>query len=453
MIHSRPSWATTHSVVASGLFLALGCSKGAEGGAGAPASSAPAAPAVVAASAPSNGPAAGADAAAPADLQGVLFLSIDSVRADMPWAGYPRDIAPRLTALEKTCVSYTNAYSVSSYTAQSVAGFLASKLPSELPRDGYFFQKYASATLFFPELLQQAGVFTQSAQAHGYFKRAGFEQGFDRWEIVPGLIWNAQTDENVTGPKHAEIAIKMLSDAEIVAKKRKFFAWFHLMDPHDLYQTHEKDGIDPAGKKPRDRYDNEIAFTDVQVGKILDHVAKSPFAGKIAIVITSDHGEAFGEHGRTRHAFELWQSLVRVPLFVCVPGATARRIDVPRSGIDIGPTVMDLLGLPPEPTFRGTSLVGEIFGKVPEERDVLLDLARTSTNGQRRALVHGKTKILQFDGSVTKTFDLEADPAEEKELSGEIRDAMKVRLKAASDGLKELPTTVCGKGCLEGTKN
>ncbi len=438
--------------------LLVGCSKTSTDPAPPPP---PAAPvnAEASSAAASGGPAAAvADAAAPAaaaaptDLQGVLLLTIDSMRADMPWAGYPRDIAPRLTALEKTCVSYTNAYSVSSYTAQSVASLLASKVPSELPRDGYFFQKYAASTLFFPELLQKAGVFTQAAQAHGYFKRAGFEQGFDNWEIVPGLVWNAQTDENVTGPKHAEIAIKMLSDEEITAKKRKFFAWFHLMDPHDLYQTHEKDGIPLLGKKPRDRYDNEIQFTDVQVGKILDHIAASPYAGKIAIIVTSDHGEAFGEHGRTRHAFELWQSLVHVPLMLCIPGAPPKRVEEARSGLDVGPTVLELLDVPAEPTFRGVSMVGEAFGKPPEQRDVMLDLARTSTNGQRRALIHGKTKILQFDGSVTKTFDLEADPGEEKELTGEIREDMKARLKAASAALKELPTTVCGKGCLEGTK-
>lgn len=402
-----------------------------------------------------QGSAAGAPpvAGVPSDLQGVLFLSIDSLRADMPWAGYPRDIAPRLTALEKTCVSYTKAYSVSSYTAQSVAAFLSSRLPSELSRDGYFFQKYADGTVFFPELLQKAGVFTQAAQAHGYFKRAGFEQGFDKWEIVPGLVWNAQTDENVTGPKHVEIANRMLSDAEILEKKRKFFAWFHLMDPHDLYQTHEKDGIEPLGKKPRDRYDNEVQFTDVQIGKILDHVKKQPYADKIAIIVSSDHGEAFGEHGRTRHAFELWQSLVRVPLMLCLPGAAPKHIDVARSGLDIGPTVLELLGVPQNEALHGKSLVAEAYGtQKPEERDIVLDLARTSTNGQRRALIHGKHKIIQFDGSVTKTFDVDEDPDEAKELTGEVREDMRARLKAANDGIKDLPTTVCGKGCLEGTK-
>ena len=426
-------------------------------------SSGPAATGTVASTSAAADPAPSASAAPPdsapakgqrPEIQGVLFLSIDSLRADMPWAGYPRDIAPRLTALEKTCVSYTNAYSVSSYTAQSVAAFLASRLPSELSRDGYFFQKYAAGVTFFPELLQKAGVFTAAAQAHGYFKRAGFEQGFDQWELVPNLIWDATTDKNITGPKHAEIAMRMLVDPEILEKKRKFFEWFHLMDPHDLYQTHEKDGIEPLGKKPRDRYDNEVQFTDVQIGKILDHVKAQPYADKIAILISSDHGEAFGEHGRTRHAFELWQSLVRVPLMLCLPGAAPQRIDVPRSGIDIGPTVLELLGVPASDALSGKSLVAEAYGTAkPEERDVVLDLARTSTNGQRRALIHGKHKIIQFDGSITKTFDLEADPEEAHELTGEVRDDMRARLKETNAAIKDVPTTVCGKGCLEGTKN
>src|SRR5687767_12903429 len=58
-----------------------------------------------------------AQPAGPPKDMNVIVLSIDSMRADMPWAGYSRDIAPRLTALEKTAVSYTKAYAVSSYTS------------------------------------------------------------------------------------------------------------------------------------------------------------------------------------------------------------------------------------------------------------------------------------------------------------------------------------------------
>jgi hypothetical protein len=111
----------------------------------------------------------------------VLVLSIDSLRADMPWNGYARPIAPRLTELEKRAVSYTHAYAISSYTSMSLGGFLGGKLPSGMKRSGFFFGKYAPENVLFPEVLQANGVRTISAHAHGYFKDAGFEQGFDNY--------------------------------------------------------------------------------------------------------------------------------------------------------------------------------------------------------------------------------------------------------------------------------
>jgi choline-sulfatase len=73
----------------------------------------------------------------------VLLLSVDSLRADMPWAGYPRPIAPFLTELESQGGGRTRkAYALSSYTSQSVGGFLGGQVPSELRRDGFFFGTY-----------------------------------------------------------------------------------------------------------------------------------------------------------------------------------------------------------------------------------------------------------------------------------------------------------------------
>jgi choline-sulfatase len=89
-------------------------------------------------------------------------------------------------------------------------------------------------------------------------------------------------------------------------------------------------------------------------------VSRQPWAEHTAIIINSDHGEAFGEHGRTRHGFELWEPLVHVPLFFHLPGVTPRRMDAPRSMIDLPPTILELLGLPPHPGFQGKSLLPEL---------------------------------------------------------------------------------------------
>jgi arylsulfatase A-like enzyme len=386
----------------------------------------------------------------PSDLS-VLVISIDSLRADMPWAGYPRAIAPRLTELEKKSVSYTRAYSISSYTSASLSGFLAGRYPSELRRSGFFFGTYPNENLMFPEILQQKGIHTIGAHAHGYFNSAGFQQGFDVWEIVPGIVFKNETDPNVTGPQHEAIAERLLSDPKLAAPGARFFAWFHFLDPHDQYVSHEKDGIPAYGKGLRDRYDAEVTFTDVQIGKLLDFVDKQPWARRVAIIVTADHGEAFGEHKMFAHGFELWENLIRVPLFIHVPGASPKHIDEPRSTIDLAPTILELLGVAPEPTFEGKSLVGEIYGTAtPEPRDVIVDLPMTSDNDKRRALVHGKEKIIAFGKEeAVRYYDLEKDPDEGSPLTrGDAVDALTKRYREASKSIKEVAPYACKEGCL-----
>ncbi|KYG04082.1 choline-sulfatase, partial [Sorangium cellulosum] len=370
----------------------------------------------------------------------VLVISIDSMRADMPWNGYERDIAPRLTAFEKKAVSYTRHYAISSYTSMSVGGFLAGRYPSEVERSGYFFGNYPDSVLMFPELLQKAGVRTMTAHAHFYFdQKAGFRQGFDVYEIVPGLSADNTTDRNVTSPGHLELAIKMLSDKANTSGT--FFAYFHFLDPHDVYMTHE--GIEPFGKRARDKYDGEVKFTDMHVGKLLDFVAQQPWGKDTAIIITADHGEAFGEHKMYRHGFEVWDVLTHVPLMIQAPGGiTPRRIDVPRSSIDLAPTILDMTGAPPEPSFPGKSLVPELYGASAEARDVIVDLPRTSDNDRRRALISGRHKLIAYgDDDAFELYDVVADPGETKDIKreqGAVFEAMKAIYRERSAAIKDV---------------
>ena len=374
----------------------------------------------------------------------MLLISIDALRADMPWAGYPRPIAPRLTDLEKQSVSYTKAYAISSYTSMSVGGLLGGRYPSEMKRDGYFFSTFPKENVMFPEKLQQAGIRTMAAHGHGYFRKgkSGFERGFDVYELVPGLKWNNTTDENITGDRVEQIAERLLSDEANTGGR--FFAWFHFMDPHDQYMRHP--GID-WGKKARDLYDGEVTFSDQQVARLLDFVAKKPWAPRTAIIVTGDHGEVFGEHGMWRHGFEIFEPLVRVPWMFVLPGALPRRIDVARSQIDMAPTILDLLGVSTE-GLRGESLVAELYGrKAPEARDVIVDLPRTSDNDRRRAIIHDKYKIIAFgDDSYYQVFDLQADPDEAHSIAKTDPakyEEMVALYKKTRAGIKDVPPYGC----------
>ncbi len=406
----------------------------------APNASAPAGAASVAAAPAAS---AGAPGGAPAARRplNVLVVSIDSMRADMPWAGYSRGIAPRLTEFAKKATVYTNAYSISSFTSKSLGGFLGGRYPSELERTAPFFTRYLPQNKMFPEALQEQGVHTLSAHAHAYLAKntGGFDQGFDDYRLVPGITFDYNKDPFVTSQKMTPLAVEMLSDAKLTSGR--FFAWFHYMDPHDTYHSHD-DGPH-WGKKPRDLYDEEVYYTDQWVGKLFDFVEKQPWGAETAIVVTADHGEAFGEHGLYRHAFELYEPLIRVPLMVYVPGRPARVVEATRSHIDLIPTMFDLLGAKPNPELRGKSFVGELYGGEAEPRDVMSDLPEDSYNERRRALIHGGWKLIAFANDVRyELYNLAEDPAEKTNLfkkDAEKAREMVERYKEANKTIVEAP--------------
>ncbi len=105
------------------------------------------------------------------------------------------------------------------------------------------------------------------------------------------------------------------------------------------------EGIGPYGKTTRDYYDAEVTFTDIYVGRLMDFVAAQPWGARTAFIVTGDHGEAFGEHHQYVHGFELWENLVRVPLFMVLPGVRPRHVDRRTSALDLAPTILDLLGV------------------------------------------------------------------------------------------------------------
>jgi len=132
------------------------------------------------------------------------------------------------------------------------------------------------------------------------------------------------------------------------------------------------------------------------------------------------------------------------------PGAAPRHIDVPRSAIDLAPTILDFLGVPADASFEGKSLVSEIYGGPTEERDVVVDLPMTSDNGRRRALIHGSEKLICFDNdSYCKLFDLDKDPMESTpSTKGPEHGEMKRRYGALATSIKEVVPYACGADCL-----
>ena len=202
----------------------------------------------------------------------------------------------------------------------------------------------------------------------------------------------------MTGGKLTDAALRVLPNPEHTSKR--FFAWIHYLDPHSEYAKHP--GAPDFGTGARAAYDGEVWYTDQQIGKILDLVAKEPWGARTAIVVTSDHGEAFGEHHMIRHGFEVWEELVRVPLLVHVPGVTPHHVAPPRSAVDLAPTLLDLFEVSvagdggPFDFLSGHSLAADIVsppGYEPPERDVFVDMPAGPHNDERRAFLRSGKKL------------------------------------------------------------
>jgi len=387
----------------------------------------------------------------------VVLFTIDTLRFDLGFTGYPRPVTPNLDRLAAKGTVFERAYSTASYTAKAMGALMMGKYTSEAARNWDHYTSYTTANTFFAKRARDAGTFNLAGHCHYYFQwPTGYQQGFDVYDasaIPPGM---GDNDSSTTSDRLSDLAIRMLSRSEIKRLgERRFFAWFHYFDPHSQYVHHE--GAPdfahmPGGPPARALYDEEVWYTDKHVGRVLDFIASQPWGPDTAVVVTADHGEAFSDaHGVKTHGHEIWESLVRVPLVVYVPDGGASHVDVKRSHVDVAPTILELLGAPSvvPGQLRGRSLLADVYakpGEPHEERDVYLDMPEGPYNDMRRALITGPSpgmKLLHLGGTRYQLFDLATDPGETTDLSGDPArfEPLRQRMEAFRARLHEIAVT------------
>lgn len=393
----------------------------------------------------------------------VILISVDTLRADLGYMGYPRPVSPNIDALASRSVVFERTYSMASFTPKCLGPLMIGRYSSETYRDYEHYTKFGSENVFLAERIHNAGGRTAAAMCHRYFGwKKGLDQGFDIWDTSSIPPNSPDNDPTPTSEKLTDTAISLLSSknaADIPTKNGKpavttgkanghFFTWIHYLDPHLPYVAHDGTpsfantggpGIPPQ----RAPYDGEVWFTDKHVGRLLAHIAAQPWANETAIVFTADHGEAFGEHNHWGHGRELWEVLVRVPLMIYVPGVAPKRIQARRSHVDVVPTVLDLMGIPADDPLlsHGKDLMKDVLATGPAlDHDIYIDMPDGPYNDMRRSVITGPgagLKLIEMQGGGSLLYDLVADPKETKNIANDA-----ARMKEAKEAMAKMRATV-----------
>ena len=386
---------------------------------------------------------AGCQVAPPSPAQprydNLVIILIDTLRADhLKSYGYSRDTAPTLSRLASEGLQL-NGYAASSWTRPSVATLLTGHAPQRHQAIART-DALVESVPYLPMVLRDSGFSTSAVVGNmNVARKWGFARGFDEFRQL------GKGRKKVDGRRINREVEKILPDGS-----SRFFLYLHYVDPHDPYLPPRAWGDsaplpeEAAATQPRrlikrgvaltedlrkrmvDLYDGEIADVDRAIMRFLISLQQKGLLDRTLVVVTSDHGEEFGEHGALLHGHTLYEEQIRVPLILWSEDsdlgqpstdlAQPSTLAAPFFQVDLMSTLLDALGLPPAPA-EGRSLWSEISTgrhfSTKTEGFHHLDLdgrAALAIRSGRYKLVHS-TRMPH-----NRLFDLSPDPTEQSFL-------------------------------------
>jgi hypothetical protein len=355
----------------------------------------------------------------------VVLISLDTLRARSVGAyGSPRPTTPSLDRMigdagtvfdfAYTTAPHTLPAHLSTFTGLFVRGLGGvnpiSPLSSDVP------------TL--PERLRAAGYETAAVTEDGFVvPRVGFRRGF------------ASYRENTSPTLHEPLgqSAKTFRDAAdwLAARRdRPTFLFVHTYEVHFPYtpappydaafataaDVHDEHALEQL------RYEQEARHLDDELRAFLEAIDGLGLGTRTLVVVMADHGEEFGEHGSTRHGFQLYDESLRVPLMMRLPGVVpaGRRVATPVSLVDVAPTILDLVGAAPLVGVDGLSLVPLFVGGglPPHRRAVFSEAASGLRAGLDLVSVQmpGIHCIYRTSQGTSQCFDTVRDPEQRAPL-------------------------------------
>jgi arylsulfatase A-like enzyme len=395
------------------------------------------------------------------DRLNIVLFSIDTLRPDhLGSYGYERNTSPTLDRLARAGALFRQAIASSSWTLPSHASMLTGLDPVRHGAVRFSVDSRIAATAeTVTEILWKAGYATGGFTDGGFVSAIfGFDRGFDIY--VSGSTTKSSLknflDENT---RRARQWIHSLDG-------QPFFLFLHTYavhvpyappPPYDGMFDRNYDGpcreqltettlpkcLGTEAAQPRvlehikALYDGEIRSMDAVFGDFLDQLDGEGVGESTCIIVTSDHGEEFMEHGRFFHdRADLYDELIRVPLIVYCPRrfAGGRSVDQQVGLTDIAPTILALAGIPAPPTMQGTNLMPVMLGDAaPRETSVVseVDASIEKREGVTVAVRTGRYKLIDSsEWNAPQLYDLHDDPGETRDLNASSGDVVRELRKA-----------------------
>lgn len=391
-----------------------------------------------------------------AERPNILLVVVDTLRADAlsPYGADP-SVSPEFAALAEDSMIFEQAFAPSPWTRPSFASLLTSTLPTTHQTIGKADQ--------LPDELE---TLAERLRDHGYTTGAvvnninitssfNFHQGFDTFKFLrPSYLFRASQasfrltvyqglrrfwEGYVADSKRVE---RYYWDAERISQegmdwitrhgRDRWFLMLQYMDPHDPYFPHPYDGTGYArvehpepelweAESMKGLYLGEVEYWDQHFGRLLDFMEERGLLDNTLIVVTSDHGEEFGEHGGFWHGTKLYDESIRVPLLVRPAGGTAGKVvRDPVRLIDIAPTAVQAAGAEGGPRWQGVSLLREYALRDEHDRLVVGEVdfegvAATSLRTRDWKLIRNEGRSSQEEKD--ELYYLRDDPIEKVDLA------------------------------------
>jgi arylsulfatase A-like enzyme len=315
-------------------------------------------------------------------LRNVILLTIDALRKDrLGCYGNKRGLTPFIDSLLDQCIIFTKAQASGPYTQASFPGILTSSYYLEY---GHSDELSLQRTLI-SESLKEAGIITAGFHSNLYLSElVGWNRG---WDVFYDSM-DEDVDDIIPYLRGYEIIRKVANWLNLYVREetKPFFLWLHFMDVHEPYIPERKyiELVDPSLSLTQDEmfnlfqntllkrdvsdekkirllsklYDVHVREVDTYIQDFFNLLENLDILKESIVIVTSDHGDEFGEHGGLSHDDKMYSELIDIPLLIFNPTMNKEEFcDALVSNVDIPPTILHLFGLEPEESFEGHPLL------------------------------------------------------------------------------------------------